>query len=445
MSRPKIAIVGGGWAGLAAATELSDYGFKCTIYEKSGELGGRCSSFWSEDFNEWLDSGPHIFIKAYRQSLSLLEKWDVSTGLNFDDTDRIPWILKGGKTSILKLSSKRTAAAAAFMTFSGMSAGDKLKSVRLLDSFLRVKEIDLTPEPTVREFLDRYGIKRGSCGGFWDSLTIAVMNAPPEVCGLLPLWRAFQEGLLIGGESGRIGLPTTPFKQLYMDSAETYLVGKSVFFQKSKTVSKLRVDKSGNFQTLFVDLEECKYDAVILALPPAEVLRLLPKSLTKNEYFRRFETFEYSPIAGIHFEFERPVLRQQFAFLPGAFTHWIFGKGPKLPEGWSKISAVISHAPRKAVMSTQEIADLALSELKDRLILPKRTPVKAVKVIRTVRATVVLKPESDSLRPDPVTPVKGLFLAGDWCATGLPATIESAAISGINAAQAVIRQYEENL
>lgn len=73
MTGGRIAVIGGGWAGLSAATRLSELGLEVTLFERSRALGGRSTSFWEKDFGEWLDHGPHLFIGAYREALRLLE------------------------------------------------------------------------------------------------------------------------------------------------------------------------------------------------------------------------------------------------------------------------------------------------------------------------------------------------------------------------------------
>jgi len=74
-----------------------------------------------------------------------------------------------------------------------------------------------------------------------------------------------------------------------------------------------------------------------------------------------------------------------------------------------------------------------MTDLQERLPDVKNVEVLHLRVVRTMAATVLLKPGSELLRPQASTPIKGLFLAGDWCGTGLPATIESAVRSGVEA------------
>ena len=146
-------IVGGGWAGLAAATTLTP-NKKIILYERAGELGGRASSFYDEEFDEWLDNGPHIFVGAYSESLKLLERWhslgasdkrdklklgrrwaDV-TGISFDQEGEIPWIYSGGRMITLKLGGI-VGSTIGLLRFKGMSAKERMQTARAMEVLTR--------------------------------------------------------------------------------------------------------------------------------------------------------------------------------------------------------------------------------------------------------------------------------------------------------------------
>jgi zeta-carotene desaturase len=127
--------------------------------------------------------------------------------------------------------------------------------------------------------------------------------------------------------------------------------------------------------------------------------------------------------------------------LPGAFTHWVFGRGWRGADGWSRLSAVVSAAPDRAQITREVLEATVLEDIRKHLPEARNAKVENVKSIRTMRATVLLTPGTEALRPTARTPIKGLFMAGDYTATGLPATIESAARSGILAAEAAINIY----
>ncbi|MDP8227848.1 MAG: FAD-dependent oxidoreductase [Candidatus Electryoneaceae bacterium] len=582
MSDLDVIIVGGGWAGLAAATVLTP-NKKIILYERAGELGGRASSFYDEEFGEWLDNGPHIFVGAYRESMKLLEKWhsydwykrrkwklrqrwaDVSD-ISFDQSGEIPWIYPGGRIIPLKLGGVINSAVE-LLRFKGMSGKERMRTVKAMrvltqehpslalsikerggiEKIVDFQKVDqLLQYPTVEQFLRRYGIEPGSCGGLWDALSVAIMNAPTSAADVRPFAKALREWLRSGKDASRIVLMDKPFKQFYCDLAEQWLVppdplqeeydklckladdvgvprpkkeglrissdnlfdtmceiadavgeprperpkspfdiigdlsealGKpraenkrptvtyadltrhNVQICKGTPVKELVIDSSGRvvgvrvgsgFQRVVtsdgmeipLDTDIVRAKAVILAVPPHEVLRLLPEKWRNHAYFSRFSRFQYSPIASVHINFDRVVCPVRFGLFPGAFTHWVFGRGASQSDGWRNVTAIISAAPSKSEMTNDQIAERVIADLRDRLPQAVDAKVEATRVIRTVRATVLLTPDSTNLRPDldrfwhsdeRKIPVQGLYLAGDWCHTGLPATIESAVRSGVAA------------
>ena len=442
-------VVGGGWAGLAAATRLVQRGAKVILLERAKELGGRASSFYDHDFGEWLDNGPHIFVGAYRTALGLLNTWGAGDGISFNDGGEIPFIYPGGREITLKITSifsfGRIDAAAGLMTFRGMSIGERFKTLRAARVMMKMTDIDPQHEVTVADFLLRFGIRPGECGGFWDMLTVAVMNAPTKLVGLKPLAQALKEGLLGGGGSGRLGIPLKPFKQLYIEPAKRFLAESGVEIRFGEGVKKVLINRRDRVIGVETSRGKIDCDRVILAIPPSIISPrfpagderggLLPSRWLNNSFFTRFRDIRFSPIASVHLTFDRPVMQHRFVCLPEAFTHWVFGRGEPDADGWSRLSTITSFAPGKDEMTEKDIRRWALTDLHERLPETRKSEVRHMRVVRTIAAAMLLEPGSELIRPTVRTPVNGLYLAGDWCATGLPATIESAARAGAEAAE----------
>lgn len=442
MNRTDVIIVGGGWAGLAAATKLAETGLKVTLLERSAYLGGRASSFRDRISGEWLDHGTHVFIGAYKSSISLLKTWRAEDGVSFKYGGEIPWILRGGRIERLKLVGKggTLGFAAGLLSFKGMSMGDRLKTIKAAKELLNWKNKENQTDVSVEQYLSRFGINGRSCGGLWDSLAKSVLNAPLNLASMNLFVNAFREGLLVGGDSARIGLTTQPLKSAYVDKAVDYLTEKQVSIKSNSSVKSINCE-TGTVSSVDVNGKEIPSRACLLAVPPEMVLKLLPFRFRELDFFDRFSKFEYSPIATVHIQFDRPVMTVRYGLLSQCFTHWVFARGERKDGLWSKMSAMISHAPDRREMSTGQITEKVIADIHNRLPETADARIKSVRAVRTIRATVLLKPGSEKLRPINVTPIKGLYLAGDWCNTGLPATIESAARSGINAAEKIIQEF----
>jgi len=436
----KTIVVGGGFAGLTAATRLIQAGIEVVLLERNKELGGRASSFYDENFGEWLDNGPHVFIGAYHTALSMLRTWGAEDGVDFREGSKIPFIYDDRREVCLDVSGRggKLGQLLAMFKFKGMSFKDRFRTVQVIKAIIDQADIDSYSEPTVAEFLTKFGISGDDCNDILNALTVAIMNAPAEVTGIKPLAKALKIVLLSGKSS--LGILDRPFQQLYVEPAKRFLNLSGVDIRTSMSVKSLIFGSKGQLSGVETASESFVADNVILAIPPPDVLRLLPDWLRKDKFFARFSSLESSPIAAVHLTFDRPVLNRRFAFFPKAFTHWIFARGQEQVRGWKRLSTITSFAPTRDVMSVEDIEAWTISDLRERLPLMVNAEVQNSRVIRTSAATWILKPGAEMLRPSVSTVIEGLYLAGDWCATGLPLTIESAARSGDEVVATITRR-----
>ncbi len=434
MPHTDLIIVGGGWAGLSAATAAVQSGLRVKLFELSTELGGRSGSFRDNNFQEWLDVGPHVFVGAYKRTLDLLNIWGSRGGIDFTEGGAIPWIYPKGRIEWLKggNSSSRLSALINLLSFGSISLNDRIRTVNVLRTVANLDKFNPDYEPTVKGFLRKFGIDTGR-NVFWHALTVAVMNGAPEVVGAWPLIRSLKEGLIEGGTISRIGVTRKDFKNFFCDRAEEFLTSRGCSIFKKSPVRKILVDNSGNISGINLKDTVVKSDKVLLSVSPSDVQQLLPEKYRREVFFSRFSGFEYSPIASVHINYTHPVLKHPFSCLPGGLAEWVFGRGKKEAKGWSRVNTVTSNSPGRGEIPRDIFVHRVISELAEKIPAAKPQYVNLARLVRMNRATIVLKPGSDLIRPSPETPIKGLYLAGDWCGTKLPATIESAARSGWDA------------
>jgi hydroxysqualene dehydroxylase len=178
-------------------------------------------------------------------------------------------------------------------------------------------------------------------------------------------------------------------------------------------------------------------DAVVLACPWSEVARLLPES--EREPFASLERLGASPIVSVEMWLDRVVVDRVLVGLRDSEMEWVFDKGRLFGrEGTPQhLSFIVSAARRDLARPNAELVASAQATLRRYFPAMAGATVTRSLVLRDPAATFASTPELEALRPGPVTPVAGLFLAGDWTNTGLPATIEGAVRSG-NTAAAVV-------
>jgi zeta-carotene desaturase len=243
----------------------------------------------------------------------------------------------------------------------------------------------------------------------------------------------FQEGFFAARDAAKIGVPAVPLVELY-EKAESLITraGGRVIFGAGVA----RVDEGGATTTggeRFAVSE--KTGRVICAVPVERVNRIVSEDIQKRDArFGPLEKFTHSPILGVHLKFDRPVLDTPHAVLVDRPTQWLFRKdGPGC-----YVQAVISAAEDWIGLTEEDITQKVLADIRACIPLAASANVESARAVKEKLATFAPIPGVDALRPAPTSPHSTLVLAGDYTATGWPATMEGATRSGYAAAAAVV-------
>jgi zeta-carotene desaturase len=179
---------------------------------------------------------------------------------------------------------------------------------------------------------------------------------------------------------------------------------------------------------------------VISAVPWRELAVVLPGDLLRTEpFFAAALALRPAPIISINLWFDGPITQLEFAGLRGTTLQWLFDKSRILNAKDHYVSLVLSGAHEHISRSKEELLAIAMRELGEMLPAVGKAKLLHSLVIKERFATFSPSPEAEPLRPPARTPIRGLFLAGDWTATGLPATIEGAVQSGYTAAKEIMQ------
>ena len=318
-------IVGSGWAGLSAATLAAKEGLSVRIFDRASYLGGRASSFYDYNFNEWLDNGTHAFIRAYTDSFKLLEEWNVYGAIDFKSLQQITWINSRSDIHTVQIgASNQLTSVLDFFQSRFIPFPDKVKTLRAVLSLSKLDIEKSGVETSIEEYLHKYNLQSKAARDFWNALVLAVMNSTAETTGVYPFAQAIKEGLIIGGRKSQLGVPKKSFKELYCDPAKKFLRSKGVEFNLKAVIDKILLDKEEKVVGVRIGDRNFYADNVLLAVQPNSLLKLLPAEMANHEFFRRFQNFEYSEIISVHFKCERPILTYPVAFLPDRFSQWVY-------------------------------------------------------------------------------------------------------------------------
>ena len=440
---PSVAVAGGGLAGLAAACALADSGFHVTLFERRPYLGGRASSYEHPGTGEVIDNCQHVLFRVCTNLIEFYRRIGVEDKIRWYED--MTFIEPGGRTSVMHASPLPAPlhTAPSFLRFPFLTAKDKFVISRAIAA------ITLTSQPdTGRSFLDwchQHGQTDNAIERFWKPILVSALSEDLYLISISSAAQVVRESMK-SPAARHMGVPSIPLTDLYNRAGDYIRArGGEIRFRSSLETfapesSQVRICVSDK-----IDREET-FDYLVLALPFEALDRILPQTLESAPLREKLGHFETSPITGIHLWFDRQISDLDHAVLLDRTIQWMFHKsrllatrgGANAETSGSYIELVVSASKSLIDKSRTEIVDLALKEVRE--FFPAARAVNLVKstVIKEVHATYSPRPGIDAYRPQPGTAWPRVFLAGDWTATGWPATMEGAVRSGYLAAEALV-------
>jgi squalene-associated FAD-dependent desaturase len=430
----KVVVIGGGMAGLAAAIRLQEQRHDVVLLERRGLLGGRATSTRDVVTGDVVDNGTHLMLGGYHQTLDLVRRAGAEDLLLRDDSLRIEYVDAQGRTrlscppvvaplhlalGLLRLRLPWSARWQALRFGLALGWGRHPRGETLAAYFARHGQ-----GPAVRRLL-------------WDPLSTAILNVAPEVgdAGLLVtcLRRAF---FLRAADSAMVFL-RAGFGDLAARLGR-YVETRAGVVRRRAAVNGIAV-RDGRVSGVVVGNESVAADAVVCAVPWNKVAALVPEPWRSAAPFAGLAQLGTSPILSVELWLDHVVVDEVMVGLRDSEIEWVFDKG-RLHGRRSApqyLSFILSAAERGAARTNPALVAMAEDTL--RRFFPKMHAARVLRslVRREPEATFVCSPEHEALRPGPITPLPGLYLAGDWTDTGLPATIEAAVASGYAAARAL--------
>ena len=444
---PTVAVAGGGLAGLAAACALSDVGFRVTLFEKRPFLGGRASSYEHPGTGEVVDNCQHVLFRLCTNLVSFYERIGVAHHIRW--YDRMTFIEPGGRTSTMQSSFLPAPlhTAPSFFGFSFLSTAEKLAIARALAPLTLGEQHD-TGE-SFQQWLDRHGQMKNGVARFWRPILVSALSEELDRISVSAAAQVIRESMK-SPAARQMGVPTIPLTDLYHAAGDYIRARGGVLHFRSPVEGftaeglQIRVQVRGKDSPQASPDET--FDYLVAALPFDALERVLPQTTESTGLREDISHFENSSITGIHLWFDRQISDLDHAVLLDRTIQWMFHKSRLQPirtqgsnSPGSYIELVVSSSKTLIDKSRSEIVDLALAEVRE--FFPAAGQANLVKstVIKEVNATYSPRPGIDVYRPAALTAWPRVFLAGDWTATGWPATMEGAVRSGYLAAEALVR------
>lgn len=432
----KVVVLGGGYAGLAAANELILRGHDVTLVESRALLGGRAHSFVDSKSGQTLDNGQHILMGCYHETLTFLRQLGVSERLYSPPTMQVPFVSEKGRSMLAATLPAPFHLLSALLGYGELSWADKMAAIRLavklrLGRRPRLKE-------SVEAWLKRWKQTPNIIRALWEPLCIAALNEPVATASGRLFATVIRRSFLGGAEDSKILLSRVGLSELFAPEVRRLLEMCRSTIRLQAPVAGLRFEGSMLREVQLNDGSSFQPDAVVSALPWHVLRALLP---AENKLAQACRQIQDAPIVSLHLWMDRPVLNEPFVGMLDSPVHWVFSRdhihGTEAGQSGHVITAVVSGARELVEKSATELEDITLKELERFIPEARGARVLHRMVYKARSATFAATPEAEEHRPGVNTEWYNFWLAGDWTDTGLPATIEGAVVSGRRAAQAV--------
>jgi hydroxysqualene dehydroxylase len=452
-------VIGGGCAGFAAATALAHSGARVLVLEARPGLGGRATAFTDPETGERVDNGQHVLMGCYTETLALLARIGASDRVRWQSGLRIPMYDRAGHHSVLSLPSLPPPLhlLAGVLAWDALTWSERL-SVLKIGSKIRPsasseRSAFAAVEPrlrrdrlgvSVRAWLEQHGQAPRLCELLWEPLALAALNQSIDQAEASLFIGVLERVFGPDPAAAALVLPAVPLDQMYAEPAREWLVERG---HAVRVNAPARVLVDGTRVRGVRIRDEVIEAPIVISTVPWHGLRALfdqaPPQLEQT--IADAEALGSLPIVTVNLWFEDAVMHEPLLGLPGRDFQWIFDRRAIVGGDASHLSLISSGAETMVSRTNEELAAIALREVREALPGTRASRLRKSLAVREKRSTFSLAPDAPP-RPRTETAIKGLLLAGDWIETGLPATIESAVLSGHLAAQAATetRRHREH-
>ena len=445
----KFAVIGAGWAGCAAAVELTHRGEQVTVIEAARTAGGRARRVEHEGHH--LDNGQHILLGAYHDTLRMMQTVGITPS---QALLRLPLQMRypAGSDGMEFIAGRLPAPLhllPALLTSQGLSVADKLSLARF-SSAARWMNWQLDVDCSVAELLERFEQTERLIQLMWRPLCISALNTPPERASAKVFLKTLGDSLGAARSASDMLLPTRDLSALFPDAAMSYVENRggkvhlgvhvrALNHQASQSPQSPQSHQANSWHITGDDFDEC-FDKVIVATPAYAAQTLLsPLNTALSDALN----FTYEPITTCYLKYDSSVQLDSpfFALRDHAesaqWGQFVFDRGQLDTTQAGLLAVVISASTEAVAMGQATIANAVAQQLADVFQRKELATPEWSWVITEKRATFACEP--NLRRPPNETALNNLWLAGDYTAGDYPATIEGAVRSGLQAASLALK------
>ncbi|MEE8450843.1 MAG: hydroxysqualene dehydroxylase HpnE [Thermoguttaceae bacterium] len=444
---PSVAIVGGGLAGMAAAVAATEHGLRVELFERRKQLGGRAGSFHDPRIGRPIDYCQHVAMGCCTNLIDFCRRTGIDgsfqrhTDLHFfgPNGKRSDFVPAGWLPAPLHLFP-------ALMRLGYLSLRERLGIARALSQLARDPVArDDDSGSTIGQWLRQHGQSDRALERFWSVVLVSALSETVDRASTAAARKVFVDGFVASREAYELEIPELPLSDLFDRRLGAWLTQHEVTVHRSTPIRQVDGDATRATGVILADATCRKFDFVVVAVPWHRIGRLLSEPLrAAMPNLSEVESIPSAAITAVHLWFDRPITELPHAVLVGKLSQWLFngrrqdtilGSG----ERGHYYQVVISAAHNLNVRDRTKTVAKVREELAE--VFPDARAAQLLHWRTTTQPAAVfsVRPGLDRVRPTQQTPVKNLALAGDWTATGWPATMEGAVRSGYLAIEAILR------
>jgi squalene-associated FAD-dependent desaturase len=441
-SPPRIGVVGGGLAGLAAAVALAPRGCHVELFESRRKLGGRAGSYFDRVSGQSIDHCQHVAMGCCTNFLDFCGRTGLDDLLVRHST--LHFFGPDGRRSDFTPSRwlpAPTHLLGPLFSLRYLTSSDKLSIARAMLALVKTPRQDDASCPTVLIWLNQQRQSPAAIERFWKVVLVSALAESLERASLAAARKVFVDGFLANRSAPDILVPRVSLDELYDRRVAAWLEQQGVRIHRETTVATL-IERDHRVAGLqLVDGSSLEFDFVIFAVPWTRVGKLLPPHvLDAVDPQNQFATIASSPISSVHLWFDRPITDLPHAVFVEGLSQWIFARYSEANAKEHYYQVVISASSDLAGRDRQAVVDDVFGDLRKAFPIARSASLLRWQLITEQQAVFSVQPGLEAIRPAQQTATPNLLLAGDWTRTGWPATMEGAVRSGYLAAEAVLAQ-----
>ena len=434
--RPRLAIIGGGLAGLAAAVAAVEQGIEVELFEARRRLGGRAGSFHETQSDELIDHCQHVSMGCCTSLADFCRRTGIAEC--FRRYERLTFIGPDGRPC--NFSASRWLPAPLHL-LPGLMRLDYLslaERCHIPKTMLRLARLPICGDQdprTVEAWLREQGESEQAIRRFWAVVLVSALGETLDRASLAAAQKVFADGFLGSRHAYELEIPQVPLSEIYDRRLAAWLAARNVPVHLSTRVKTLEGDRQRVTSLVLPDGSRRPFDYFLVAVPWHQVRTLFAESMLHAlPALADVEQIAASPITGVHLWFDRPIMSLPHAVLIDRLGQWVFRRD----AGRHYYQVVISASGELKGRSREEVVHQIVDELAD--IWPAARDAQLVhwRMVTEPLAVFSVRPGLDRLRPSQTTPISNLLLAGDWTSTGWPATMEGAVRSGYLAIESLL-------